>query len=166
MTAPLISAEVKGDKELQERIDSVTPSLKTNLDRAIAELCIRLSIKVKRDKLSGQVLNVRTGRLRRSITYRVAQAGTLTVAGYVGTNVKYARRFEKGFTGTETVKEHLRKQTKAWGRPMDPPKEVTVRSFSRQVDVPAKSFLASALTEMRPEVRAGIDTAVKASIKR
>jgi phage gpG-like protein len=110
----------------------------------------------KQDKLTGQVLNVRTGRLRRSITQRVEEEGG-SVVGYVGTNVKYARAHEFGFTGNVTVREHLRR-TKGG-------KEATVRAHSRNMHLPERSFLRSALKDLQPairqDIRGGISEAVK-----
>lgn len=43
---------------------------------------------------------VRTGRLRASITHRVERAGRV-IRGFIGSNVRYARRIELGFHGTD-----------------------------------------------------------------
>lgn len=52
---------------------------------------------IKKNKLSGQVLKVRSGRLRSSITNRVFLSGK-DLAGQVGTNVVYAKIHEIGGT--------------------------------------------------------------------
>lgn len=49
----------------------------------------------------GQPPHVLTGRLRQSITNDVSVTST-EVIGKVGTNVKYARRLELGFVGTDS----------------------------------------------------------------
>ena len=48
-----------------------------------------------KDKLSGKVLHVRTGRYRSSITNRIEGTGT-DIVGKIGTNVEYARIHEYG----------------------------------------------------------------------
>ena len=72
----------------------------------IGRAVLRVQRRVK-EKLSGEVLNVRTGRLRRSIVERVESSGSV-VTGIVGTNVEYAAPHEYGFIGVVTVKESLR----------------------------------------------------------
>jgi phage gpG-like protein len=108
--------------------------------------------RVKGDKLSGQVLNVRTGRLRRSINARITES-TTGIEAKVGTNVEYARAHEFGFKGTVTVKEHMRRGKR-------------VRAHARNVNIPQRSFLRSTATEMRPEIDKRIARAIATGIVR
>jgi len=123
------------------------------------------------EKLSGQVLNVRTNRLRGSIHDTLTEnANEVTTA--VGTNVVYARAHEFGCHDTVMVKEHLRrvatsfadtrtalaydyqtrrastfgsrKQASSYGLA-----EVTVRAHPMTMNIPEKSFLRSSLREQR-----------------
>lgn len=104
-------------------------------------------------KYQGQVLGVMTGRLRRSITHKVTES-VVGVEGVVGTNVEYAAIHEYGWEGVQTVKEHLRK-TKSGNT-------ATVRAHARSVKLPERSFLRSALREMRPTIdRAFRDAAAR-----
>jgi hypothetical protein len=73
--------------------------------QVVQALGIELQRKVKAEKLSGQVLNVRTGRLRRSINEETHDAGDV-VESTVGTPVVYGRFWELGFDGVEQVKAH------------------------------------------------------------
>lgn len=161
----MIKGTITGDREVVARFNRMPGGLQQNLVKTITRLCIRLQVHVKQDKLSGQVLNRRSSRLERSITYTVAQQGASGVQGTVGTNVPYARRFEKGFQGTESVREHLRMMTTAWGHPVKDPHKITVRAHARKVNIAPKSFLGSALKDMTPEILDGIDKAVKESLK-
>lgn len=149
----MIKGELLGGSELLARIQALTPNLRQGLGRTVLRLTILLQAKVK-TKLTGQVLNVRTGRLRRSINHRIEGEGTPVVTGYVGTNVKYARPHEFGFHGRVTVKQHLRMQVTAWGRPMLEPRQVTVRAHTAMRDLPERSFLRSSIIEMEPTIRA------------
>ena len=115
------------------------------------------------NKLSGDILKVRTGRLRRSIhpewDFKPGHMGAT-----VGTNVEYAAIHEYGFKGTVQVKSFQREMTKAFGRPIAP-KQVTVSAHSRNINMPGRSFLRSALKEMRPEIIEGLKNAVAKELK-
>lgn len=124
---------------------------------------------VKENKLSDHVLKVQTGRLRRSITMRYAQQGAQYTA-WVGTNVRYARAHELGFQGSVSVrayvvKEHMRKQTTAFGRPLAAPKMVTVqshsvRSHAMQMNLAKRAFLAPSLEERQDSILKGLRQAI------
>ena len=158
----MIKGWLVGEKALLSRFDTLNPAIQSGLEQGIGRLTLKLLAHVKADKLSDQVLRVRTGRLRRSINQRVDIEGT-KVTGTVGTNVAYAARQEFGFQGTETVKEHLRMMTQAFGRPVKNPRKITVKTFSRTINYPAHSFLRSALEDMKGEIAAGIQQAINAS---
>lgn len=146
----MLRGEVLGG-DTERVLRAAADATPASLTRGIGRLVLRLLRKVKQEKLSGQVLNVRTGRLRRSINQRIEGANTARVSGVVGTNVDYGRKHEFGFTGQETVKQHLRNQVKAWGRDIEP-MQVTVSSHTRNVKLPERSFLRSALAEMQPDI--------------
>ncbi len=136
-------------------------ALRRQLNVAITRLTLMLQRDVKAQKLSGQVLNVRTGTLRRSIDYAVAETPT-AIVGKVSTNVRYGRRHEYGFSGTETVRAHLRSIKQAFGRSINP-KTVQVASFTRSVNLPERSFLRSALQDLDQSgrVRVELEAAVR-----
>lgn len=134
--------------------------------RAMERSTILVQAQAKSNKLSGQVLHVRTGTLRRSINREVRASGT-TIEGIVGTNVEYGAAHEYGFKGTVTVREHMRRITtnskaKALGKM---PKyggyerkrryfsgSTPVHSHTRTVNLPERSFLRSALKDMQPAI--------------
>lgn len=150
----MIIMDVQADTNFSQQSAKVQREVK----KTVVRLVLKLLRKVKQDKLSGQVLNVRTGRLRRSINQRVTESEG-RIDGLVGTNVEYARAHELGFTGSVTVKEHMRLIKKAWGHSIKP-KQVEVKSHSRAVKFPEKSFLQSALREMQPEIMTELQDAV------
>lgn len=137
--------------ELERRRGDVHGALKRGIGRAVLTL-LRY---VKASKLSDQVLRVRTGRLRRSITERVEESGS-RVSGIVGTNVEYARVHEYGFKGTVSVREHLRK-TKAGS--------TTVRAHTRKVSLPERSFLRSSLRDLQPQIREEIERSLNRAVR-
>jgi phage gpG-like protein len=155
----MIEGQVLGT-EVIKRFNAAPAGVLAAVHVAIQRLSITLENKVK-DKLNGQVLKVRTGRLRNSITNAVQTQGQ-QVTGIVSTAVSYARVHEYGFTGTEQVGAHLRLIKQAWGKPITP-REISVRAHSRKVNLPARSFLRSALREMDASgaIAKGINKAVR-----
>ena len=139
------------------------------IGRAVEREAIRLTAYVKENKLTDQVVRVRTGRLRRSITYRYLEDGA-NFQAFVGTNVSYARALENGFTGTvnvrgHVVKEHQRKMTMAFGRPMQNPrtvsvKEHTVKAHPMRMNVKPRYFLRDSLNENMTLITGNIRKAI------
>lgn len=160
----MIHARIE-DEAARRYLAGVHPQVRQRLVATIGRLTLQLLREVKAGKLSGQVLQVRSGRLRRSINQRLVQQDPWQIAGYVGTNVCYGRRHELGFTGSEPVRQHLRTLTQAWGRPLRTPRSVSVRSHSRRVSVPPRSFLRSALRDMAPDIRHALQAAVAQGLR-
>jgi phage gpG-like protein len=117
--------------------------------KCIAKLTFKLLAKVKQDKLTGQVLNRRTGRLSRSVNADFKDDG---MTGVVGTNVEYAAVHELGLE--VVIKSHMRMMKQAFGRPVE---ERLVQVRQHTVNFPEKSFLRSALKDMGPEIRDALD---------
>lgn len=160
----MIKGELLGSEELKLRASRWAPSLRGNVGQAIGRLVLTLMRNVKADKLSGQVLNVKTGRLRRSINAKTTDLAGDHPSGSVGTNVVYARPHEYGFDGTVNVKSHVRNIKQAFGRSITPV-AVTVNGYARKVHIPEHSFLRSALAELEPTIQSEINSAVKEAIK-
>lgn len=152
----MIKATIIGHRETVERLRRIVPSVRAELRKAVERQSIKLSSKVKAQKLSGQVLNVRTGRLRRSINYRIEEQGA-RITGYVGTAVEYAKEHEFGFKGIVNIREHLRRAK--GGKP------ATVGAHSRNVNIRERSFLRSALAESMPDIRAALKRAAQGAVK-
>jgi phage gpG-like protein len=147
----VIAAEIRGEDEVVRRLRALPPKARELLRAEVEELALELVDNVKTDKLTGQVLNVRTGRLRRSI-HHVMRVNGPEIAATVGTNVEYAARHEYGFTGIEHVKAHMRRM----GDRM-----VKVRDFMRSVKTPERSFLRSALAGMRSTIKDRLKDALR-----
>jgi HK97 gp10 family phage protein len=142
-----VKTSVVGAEAVQAKFTSLSATVHERVRKRVQALGIALLRKVKEEKLSGQVLNVRTGNLRRNINEDTTISGD-RIASSVGTNVRYARYWELGFRGTEQVKAHLRR-----GHP--------VRAFSRTVQQGARPFLSSALQEMRGRIIEDLTLATK-----
>lgn len=155
---------VNGDRAVA-KLDALPDRVRSELKIGIGRSALKLVRAVQQDKLSGQVLKVRTGRLRRSITDAIEES-TTSVSGVVSTPVVYAPRQEYGFKGTETVREHLREIKQAFGIPIAP-RQVTVQQHSRKVDYPAHSFLRTALADLQASgvIQTEIDAALARAVK-
>lgn len=160
----MIKGEVTGDEAARRALSRGADNLPRRVSATVTKLTLKLARRVKEQKLTGQVLRVRTGRLRRSITSRVTGEGGTRVEGTVGTNVSYARSHEYGFTGAVGVKAHLRMMKKAFGRSISPT-QVQVRAHTRNVTYPERSFLRSALKDMTPEIMQALSSAVLEDFK-
>ncbi|MGX2581625.1 HK97 gp10 family phage protein [Acinetobacter baumannii] len=154
----MINYHVDGDANLSATVDRIDAEVR----QSIARSTLKLLIKVKREKLNGQVLNKRTGRLGRSITQKLIELSN-GVAGIVGTNVEYAAAHEYGFNEEVTVKAHLRMIKMAFGKSINP-KQVNIKAHTRKVDLPEKSFLRSALEEMRKEIKQDLEVSIQRGI--
>lgn len=123
----------------------------------MARLVIALSNKIKFEKLTGQVLRNRSGRLRDSISPRVTESGN-TVVGEVGTNVAYASIHEYG--GRTPAHDIFPRKGRALAFMMGG-KQVIVKSVHHPGSVfPERSFMRTALNEMEPQIRAEFENAI------
>ena len=142
--------------------DAIAAVLKAYSDGV--QSVLKLQREVMQNRLSGQVLNVRTGNLRRSIHQQVTSSGGLVV-GEVNTNVRYGVAHEYGFAGTVNVKASMRQIRQAFGRPLKSPRYVQIRAHSRNVKLPERSFLRSALRDMKPEIEADLQKSIEGALR-
>jgi len=174
----VIRGTVTGDKEVVRNFGRITPAVRAELVKAMGRITLKLMRESVQNRLSGQVLKRRTGTLARSVTQspRTFEVGQ-TIVGTVGVNdiagkggrapVKYGRAHEYGFSGTVSVKEHLRLVKQAFGKPLKTPVWSTVRAHSAQVNLPERSFLRSALKALSDAgvIQAEFDKAAAAGAK-
>jgi hypothetical protein len=149
---------VVGAPEVAERLRRTGLTMAERLAPLMERLMIALRTTVAGGKLSGQVLKNRTGHLRASIAEQVTTDGTKVtgkVGIFSGPTLVYGRVHEYGFTGPVQVREHVRIISQAFGHPI-PDTATTVRAYVRQVNLPERSFLRSALAEQRDAIVAGI----------
>jgi len=146
-----IAARVVGTERTEKELRGLAAAVEARAKRVTERFCLDMSARVKARKLTGQVLNVQTGRLRRSIHHEVRSDGT-RVTGTVGTNVEYARIHE--FGGIAERAEHNRLVAMAFGKPLKAPVWQTVRAH--QARFPTRSFLRSTLGEMQGQYFAAL----------
>jgi hypothetical protein len=124
----------------------------------IKDLTTRLQQVVKNDKLSGQVLKVRSGRLKNSIQKRYIFENENVMHGevfFTNKYVPYGAKHEYGANGNVQVKRHSRMQTQAFGKPINP-KFVMVQAHQMKLNFPERSFMRTALQDMDPEIQQGL----------
>ncbi len=143
------AGKVTGGERVVANLRGIAAELPERVARVVTEFAIDVTATAKL-KVSGDVLKVRTGRLRRSIHYEVnKQPGR--VSGIVGTNVEYAAVHEHGFDGPQSVRSFMRMQTQAFGRSIVP-RRVSVGAFTRHMTIKARPFLAPALASTSPSL--------------
>ena len=173
---------------LMAHLSAFPERLATSVVRAMNRITIGLQARVKAEKLSGQVLHVRTGTLRRSINREVRASGSAgMIEGIVGTNVEYAAAHEYGFDGTVTVRAHVRRistKFKSEALQSQNGKAATiarwvgrsgknrfvkgyadVAAHARHMHLPERSFLRSALKEYEPVARIELQRALLEAFK-
>lgn len=160
----MLKIEFIGGDVLAAVLRSYGGKVQTAIVQSVGRSALRLQREVMQNRLSGQVLNVRTGNLRRSIHHQVTNTGG-AVVGEVNTNVRYGKAHEYGFAGTVNVKASLRQVRQAFGRPLKSPRYVQVRAHSRNVRLPERSFLRSALRDMKPMIEADLQKSIEGALR-
>jgi len=148
------------DSKLEARLSGMTARIQTALAQKLTALALKLENHIKADKLSGQVLNVRTGALRRSIFTTVETAPnevTATVAS--SSDVPYGRIHE--FGGAIDIPEITPVKAQALHFVINGKDVFAKRVRAHTVHMPERSFMRSALADMEAEIRNGIKEAVE-----
>lgn len=90
-----LTVQVIGAEAVQARLGLAAVDGRNRINQEVERLGVMLLNKVKSEKLSGQVLNVKTGKLRRSMNEKLTVTSD-SVTSSVGTNTVYARIHEFG----------------------------------------------------------------------
>lgn len=174
-----IQVRVRNQDTASFRLDRALLQVNSNLERQVETEAINLTAYVKQQKLSDQVLRVRTGRLRRSITYRLERDSDSSFRAYVGTNVVYARAQELGFDGDVQVKEYTRRNPKQLAEARYRNKKgetvlgakhrgegtVVVRAHVMHMRIKAKRFLSGSLEDNKPRIMTNLRNALAEALR-
>jgi phage gpG-like protein len=158
----MFAVAVSGADELIARLDDLPERLAVALRAKMEELAATLVDAIKYDKLSGGVLNMRSGALANSIVADVSEAGdAIRATGGAGGDVKYAAIQEYG--GKTSAHDILAVKGEALMFMVG-----GVRRFARKVEhpgslIPERSYLRSALDEMSGDIVAGLSDAAAES---
>jgi len=163
-----LNVELLGWNDFEAKLNRLTPNIALALYNQMTDATIMLQGYIKEDKLTGQVLNVRSNNLRGSITAEVEKRDE-SVVGRVGTDVGYGAVHE--FGGTFTIPAHTRrmafnKRGEVVRRKLKAAvSETVVNVHSHQATFPERSFLRSAYRDKRQQLvemfRQGIAEGVK-----
>jgi phage gpG-like protein len=153
-------ATLDGAEPLDLQLASLPADLLARLEEKARQLAAALTDKVRDDKLSGGVLQIRTGALKASISSDVSIDGN-EVKATVGSfgDVKYAAIQEYG--GRTSAHEILPDKAQALAFVIG-----GVQRFARRVEhpgstIPASAYLQSSLDEARDEIVADMSGAVQ-----
>src|SRR6201985_3599421 len=155
----MFALELDGLDETSGRLDGYPAALRAALSAKATELAAAVTDLVKNDKLSGGVLNARTGALGASIAASVTADGDSVLAS-VGSegDVKYAAIQEYG--GKTSADEILPVKAGVLALVAG-----NTQHFARKVEhpgsvIPERSYLRSALGDMKDEILAALADAV------
>jgi phage gpG-like protein len=164
----MISGYIVGDRALVARIAGAGAIVKAEIDVTVQKLGYALQARVQTQKLTGQVLRVRTGRLRSSIAQNSAdtrsrfESTDTTAIAYVGTNVSYGAAWEHGFSRKVGAGARGGPRTIS-GKALDS----YIRRHPPGVrQVPARPFLAPSLFEMRAQIQTELGAALKRGMQK
>ncbi len=133
--------------EAQAFLKNLEPRILNAARIGLTDFMNRVANRV-RLKLSGQVLRVRTGRLRQSIHVPPVQKMPWGFLGTIGTNVKYAGIHEYGGTIVLPPIYPVKKQALHF---FIGGKEIFAKSVrAHAIRMPERSYLRSSLIEMEP----------------
>ncbi len=162
----MINVTMQGDKEFLARLKSMPRKLNDSLFRAITGVCISLEAFIKDTQLSGGVLNVQTGDLRRSINHEVQNNGNQIIGEvFSAGNIPYAKIQEYGGTinhpgGTayyidsQTQMAVFISNAESLGLGLP-------RTKAHKINIPEHSYMRSGLAEKTPEIQERISAAIK-----
>lgn len=152
----MLNIQVSGDAQIRQRFAAMPERMRAAVLKKVSALTKKLEAKIKREKLSGQVLNVRTGALRRSISSLVESEASDKITGMAiqSGDVKYGRIHE---FGGQTA-PHVIVPTKATvlAFMMSGKKVFAKRVNHPGSKMPERSFMRSSLKDMQPEITEGL----------
>lgn len=159
-----VKIDVRGWQSLATEIGNLAPRLNEDLTTTVTEQTLELQRHVVEDKLSGQVLHVRSGNLRRSITAKV-EGGDGSIRGIVGTNLVYAAIHEFGGTVHVPAMRPIHAKALHWiGEGGEDVFAMSTRPHT--VNIPERSYLRSALADLRPAILAALRRAIQKAFGR
>ncbi|RBP15873.1 bacteriophage HK97-gp10 putative tail-component [Roseiarcus fermentans] len=161
----MFALELDGLDEAAARLDGCPAALRAALAAKAVELAAALADRVRTDKLSGGVLNVRSGALRDSIAAEVSTDGDGVAASVASTgDVKYAAIQEYG--GKTAAHEILPAKAQALAFVVG-----GALRFARKVEhpgsvIPERSYLRATLDEMSGDIVAALADAAAELLER
>ena len=160
----MITARLVGDDAALAWLRTTPDLAASGLARAITALGIELQRKIQEYQLTNQTPVARSGSLKLGTSLQIDQSED-RIAATVSSDSENSHAHKSGFPGAVDVRAKLRRAKKALGRPA-PRKASKMRSHSRRIDVPERSFLRSALEDMDPAIRDEVEAALREALTR
>jgi hypothetical protein len=162
----MIGLEITGTEAVLVKLGAITGKVRVAAKSSLDMWAAELAGYIRSDKLSGDPLNRRSGRLSNSAHPILADdiGSTISAGAGGGAGVPYAKAHEYGIQRNVVVSAYHRMQTMAWGKPMANPREVLVNQHSSYLNLSERSYMRSALREQAPEGIAELRAAVKEAI--
>ena len=157
----MIDLSLDGLDALTQRLDRLPRALGDRVAAAVERLGGVLRERVQR-KLSGEVLQQKSGRLAASIAVDVERSGS-AVSVTVGSDAPYAAIHEYG--GTIPAHAILPQSARVLAFPWRGRQRFFKRVSLPAVTLPERSFLRSALAETEPEIGAAVAAAALEAIQ-
>lgn len=160
----MITVALVGDRKVVAQLKAIPVAVAVQLLAKVYSISIMLQSYIRSDKLSGQVLNVRSGALRRSINFKVTNDGKeVTGTVFSSGDVKYAGIHEFG----GTTKPHVILPRKAEALAF---MFAGKMQFAKKVNhpgsvMPERSFMRSALSDKQQEISLQLKEAVITGLK-
>lgn len=159
MADPIFNITMIGDRALVLKAGRMPAAVKERVRRVVTEEALRTEARIK-EKLSGEVLNVRTGDLRRSITHRVEEdAESVTGRVFSSGDVKYAAIHE--FGGTIQIPEIFPKNGQALHFFVGSSEVFAAHTRAHTVTMPERSYMRSTLRERSTDIKEALIGAVR-----
>ena len=159
----MLNVTLVGDRELVAKMTAMPSKVHASLLRKVTSLSLQLESKVKA-ALSGPVLKVQTGALRRSIFETVEDSPTKVVGKVASSgDVKYAGIHE--FGGVIPAHDIVPSKAQALAFVLGGKQIFAKRVHIPDVTMPERSFLRSSLGEMAPQIETGLRDAVSEGLK-
>lgn len=167
----MLNATLTGSRELISRFEGAPKAVQDRMNVVVQAYTLDLQNYVIGSKLSGQVLNVRTGNLRRSIQRRLT-VDPSAVYGYVYSSgdVKYAAIHEFGGIiqhpgGTAYITRYgAGIGATRWISNSNPLAAHLKRTRPHPIPMPERSYLRSGLRDKSAQYSTGMANAAKAAM--
>ncbi|WOE31978.1 MULTISPECIES: hypothetical protein [unclassified Acinetobacter] len=142
--------------------NEVNNRVRDEIKRTVNALTLKLQRTIQEDMLTGQRLNVQSGRLRGSVSSKVEEdkdwiEGTVGAGGAL---VPYAPAHEFGLKGSISIKAHVRNIKQAFGRPITP-RQSMIGAHTRRINLRERRFMRDSLDEIAKIVPKNINAAIQ-----
>lgn len=159
----MLSISITGGERTAGRFRHMPDSVRRALHAKIAKLALQLEAHVKSDKLSGQTLHTRSGRLKRSIKSEIVDRGSIITAKVFSTGVPYAAIHE--FGGRTQAHEIVATKARALSFIMGGKRVFFKRVHHPGSVMPQRSYLRSAMDDMHQQIVDEMAAAVREAVR-